>query len=129
VFTQWQRVFEFMDGRGEPGSTPFESLRPVIFQRMVWHLLQVLGHTNRVPRSQRRRYFRRMTEQYRRYLPPAGSPLMPGTDGIKQRLVARGAWLTFEVMMAVWLTVRPIARLARPKPQLRVPAPQGVMSR
>jgi glycosyltransferase involved in cell wall biosynthesis len=125
VFTQWQRVFAFMDDRPEE----FVSLRPVIFQRMVWHLLQVLGHSSRVARSKRRRYFQAMTAQYHRYLPPTGYLPMGGTDDVKARLVARGAYRTFEVMMAAWLTVRPIARLARPKPDLRVPAPQGVMTR
>jgi glycosyltransferase involved in cell wall biosynthesis len=124
VFMQWQKVFDFMDAvfqQERPGE--FAILRPVIFGRMVWHLLQVLGHASRIPRARRRAYFRRMTEQYHRYLPPGNYPLLSGTDGIKQRLVARGAWFAFEVMMAAWFTVRPVARWLRPQPELRVAVP------
>jgi glycosyltransferase involved in cell wall biosynthesis len=121
VFDQWQRVFEFMDSR--PGR--FTELRTLIFQRMIWHFLQVLGHSSRVPRSMRRDYFRRMTMQYRRYLPVGGCPVPPGNDGIKQRLVAAGAWRTFEVLMAVWQVRGRLVRLARPRPSPPPPPTEG----
>jgi glycosyltransferase involved in cell wall biosynthesis len=123
VFAQWQRVFEFMDAR--PGR--FAPLRPLIFQRMIWHCLQVLGHAHRVPRSRRRDYFARLTAQYQRYLPPGGVPVPPGNDGVKQRLVAAGAYHLFEVLMAAWQTRKRMVRFVGQPPLRRVgvQAPEG----
>jgi glycosyltransferase involved in cell wall biosynthesis len=98
VFTQWDRVFEFMNA--SPGG--YDSLRPLIFQRMIWHCLQVLGHSSRVPGSMRRTFFARITTQYHRHLPADGAPLPAGNDGVKQRLVALGAYRLFETLMAAW---------------------------
>jgi glycosyltransferase involved in cell wall biosynthesis len=98
VFDQWERVFAFLASR--PGE--FEDLRPLLFQRMIWHCFQVLGHHSRVPRERRREFFSAMAALYRRHLPPGGCPAPPGNDGIKQRLVAAGAYRLFEVLMAMW---------------------------
>jgi glycosyltransferase involved in cell wall biosynthesis len=110
VFLQWQRVFEFMDAHPERSS----ALRPLIFQRMIWHCLQVLGHASRVPRSRRREFFTTMTTLYRRYLPPGGVLVPPGNDGVKQRLVAAGAYRTFEALLAAWQTRGRVLRIVRP---------------
>jgi CDP-glycerol glycerophosphotransferase len=63
---------------------------------MIWHYLRVLRHDNRVPRASRRRFFARMAESYRRYLPPAGYPLPGGAEGLRHRLVARGSYRLFQ---------------------------------
>jgi hypothetical protein len=67
-------VFEFMDHHPDR----FTQLRPLIFQRMIWHCLQVLGHPYRVPRAERRQFFARVTAQCRRHLPPGGVPVPEG---------------------------------------------------
>ncbi|MEV4759699.1 glycosyltransferase family 2 protein [Micromonospora sp. NPDC049559] len=110
VFDQWERVFAFMDAR--PGEFP--TLRPLIFQRAIWHCLQVMGHARRVPRSMRRAYFARTTELYRRHLPPGGAPMPGGNEGIKQRLVAAGAYPFFEALMLAWQTRGRLVRAVRP---------------
>ncbi|MDG4763020.1 glycosyltransferase family 2 protein [Solwaraspora sp. WMMD406] len=100
VFDQWQRVFDHLDTRPDRGA----SLRPVIFGRMIWHCLQVLGHPHRVPRSSRRRYFRRTSELYRRHLPPGGYPVPGGAnEAVKHRLVAANAYPLYEALTAGWL--------------------------
>jgi glycosyltransferase involved in cell wall biosynthesis len=116
VFGQWQRVFEFLDSR--PGR--FTELRSMIFQKMIWHLLQVLGHHSRVPRADRHEYFRRINEQYRRYRPFAGTPVPGGNDGIKQRLVAVGAYWPFEALNAGWQTRGRMLRMVRPTTHRKV---------
>jgi glycosyltransferase involved in cell wall biosynthesis len=119
VFDQWQRVFDFMDARPDQ----FTTLRPVIFQRMIWHCLQVLGHANRVPRPMRRRYFARITALYHQHLPAGGVPVPPGNDGVKQRLVAAGAYQLFEVLMTAWQARGRLLRVTRPPAQRRVGRP------
>lgn len=100
VFDQWQRVFTYLDtypGRAAP-------VRGVIFGRMIWHCLQVLGQAHRVPRSSRRRFFRSINEMYRRHLPAEDYPIPDGGDEVvRHRLVAANAYSLFELMMAAWL--------------------------
>lgn len=117
VFDQWNRVFAFLDAH--PGA--YERLRPVVFQRSVWHCLQVLGHASRVPRSSRREFFARITEQYRRHLPPGGVPAPRGREGAKHRLVALGAYGLFEVLMAGWRLHRQLRGPAGPMPPAAAP--------
>ncbi|MEV0732972.1 glycosyltransferase family 2 protein [Polymorphospora sp. NPDC050346] len=97
VFPHWERVFAFMDEH--PAETG--SVRPLIFQRMIWHYLSVLGHSHRVPKMRRKEFFTRMAQHYRRYLPPAGYPMPGGAAGLKHRLVGRGAYRLFEALRAV----------------------------
>lgn len=104
VFDQWSRVFAFLDAH--PGR--YEQLRPVVFQRSIWHCLQVLGHTSRVPRQLRREFFARLTEQYHRHLPPGGVTPPPGREGVKHRLVRLGAYRLFETLLAGWQLSRRI---------------------
>lgn len=121
VFDQWRRVFEFMDsraGRDDP-------LRPLVFQRMIWHCFQVLGHHSRVPMSKRREFFALMTEQYRRHVPPGGASVPAGNDGLKQRLVALGAYRLFEALMAGWQLRGRLVGRARPSGPMR-PAQRGL---
>lgn len=91
VFPHWHRVFELMDGWG----AEVDDLRPLMFERMIWHYLSVLGHHTRVPKQLRRKFFAQMTEDYRRWLPPGGYRVPSGQEGIKHRLVAEGRWRTF----------------------------------
>ena len=125
VFNQWERVFAFLDG--DPDR--YAGLRPLIFERMVWHCLQVLGHSSRVPRSSRREYFSRVTKLYRRFLPAGGYRVPGGNEGVKQRLVAVGAYRVFEMLMTAWQARGRLVRVVRPaRPRsapVRVPARMG----
>ncbi|GAB3810505.1 glycosyltransferase family 2 protein [Micromonospora zhanjiangensis] len=116
VFDQWRRVFEFLDAH--PGTPTV--LRSRIFQKMIWHVLQVLGHDSRVPRADRHDYFRQVCDLYRRYRPLAGVAVPGGNDGVKQRLVAVGAYWPYEALNTGWQTRGRMLRTLR-SPGRRVP--------
>lgn len=117
VFAHWRRVFEFQ--ACVPGVA--EDLRPLIFQRMIWHYLAVLGHDRRVPADRRREFFLRMAEHYHRYLPAEGYPMPAGVEGLKHRLVARRAYHTFESLRAVHRARGGLRTLIRGGRPLRTP--------
>lgn len=94
VFPNWAQVFDTFDA-SRPGA---EQLRPLLFRRMLKHLLMVYGNETRMPKDLRRRFFAEMTAMYRRYLPPGGYPVPTGAAGIKHRLVASGRYRTFELL-------------------------------
>jgi glycosyltransferase involved in cell wall biosynthesis len=94
VFLHWDRVFAFMDSR--PGISP--ELRGLIFQRMIWHFLQVLGHPRRVPKARRREFFATMAARYRAHRPAGGHQVPTGRAGVKHRLVGHGAYRLFEAL-------------------------------
>jgi len=96
VFPHWQRVFAFLDAH--PGR---DDLRPPIFARMIWHLLAVLGHSERVPADRRREFFAEMTSLYRQYRPASGYSMPRGAEGVKERLVGLGAYRTFETLRRI----------------------------
>ncbi len=86
IFDHWAHALALVDQYSDRA----EALRPLLFRRMIWHFLVVLRSPDRVPRKSRRRFFRRMNEEYHRYLPPGGYPEFAGTQGLRQRLVGRG---------------------------------------
>ncbi|WP_326556152.1 glycosyltransferase family 2 protein [Micromonospora sp. NBC_01796] len=94
LFPHWDRVFAFLAERPE---IPAE-LRGQIFQRMIWHFLQVLGHAQRVPAARRREFFTGMVVRFRKHRPVTGYQVPPGAAGIKHRLVAGGAYRLFEAL-------------------------------
>lgn len=94
VFPSWAQVFDTFDP-SRPGA---DQLRPLLFRRMVRHLLMVFGNDARVPKDLRGRFFAEMTAIYHRYLPPGGYPVPGGVAGVKHRLVARGRRRTFELL-------------------------------
>jgi CDP-glycerol glycerophosphotransferase len=89
IFDHWAHALALVDQYSDRA----EALRPLLFQRMIWHFLVVLRNPDRVPRKSRRRFFRRMNEEYHRYLPPGGYPELEGTQGLRQRFVGRGNYL------------------------------------
>jgi glycosyltransferase involved in cell wall biosynthesis len=114
VFTQWQRTWDDFDGVDDAG------IRTALFNHMVWHLLLVIGNTERVEPKKRREFFRRTSELYRRYHPgpdvwrPSG-----GVTGLKQRLLAARAYLGYEAFRQVYRIAK---RLSRTGPQQAIPA-------
>ncbi|MFY1672775.1 glycosyltransferase family 2 protein [Plantactinospora sp. WMMB334] len=94
VFAHWDRVLAGLDADPEVPA----DLRHLIFQRMIWHLLQVLGHPRRVPPERRREFFAEIVTRYRAHLPPAGYQPPGGTLGVKHRLLGRGAYGLFAAL-------------------------------
>ena len=108
VFDHWEHALALANKYASPG----DEVSGLLFRRMIWHYLRVLRHDARVPRKSRARFFRRMTEHYRRYLPEAGYPLPSGAEGVRYRLVARGAYRPFRLFDAALAKVRKVQRLA-----------------
>jgi CDP-glycerol glycerophosphotransferase len=94
IFPNWAQVFDTFDD-SIPGAA---KLRALLFRRMIWHFLVVRGNDDRMPAHLRGRFFREMTAHYRRYLPPGGYPVPGGGEGLKHKLVARGADGTFRAL-------------------------------
>ena len=111
VFDHWERAFALADAYAPPTG----EIRGLLFRRMIWHFLAVLRHATRVPPASRRRFFRRMTESYRRFRPPDGSPPPQSSrvDRLRHRLVAAGAYRTFRAMELAVRAARATQRGAR----------------
>jgi CDP-glycerol glycerophosphotransferase len=120
VFEHWEHALalcaKYAQARPEAWG---DEVRGVLFRRMLWHLIRVLRHDTRVPPASRRRFFDRMTEMYRRHLPPGGFPSPGGGEGLRYRLLARGAYRTF---LAAELSMRAVRSaqdaLRRPRRRL-----------
>ncbi|WP_250006505.1 bifunctional glycosyltransferase family 2 protein/CDP-glycerol:glycerophosphate glycerophosphotransferase [Actinoplanes sp. M2I2] len=96
IFPAWVRTHALV---GEWGRDP-AAVRPLLFRRMIWHLLKVLGNRQRIQGRARRFFFARMHEHYERFVPAGGYPVPDGVEGVKHRLVARGRYRTFEALRA-----------------------------
>ncbi|MEV4626733.1 bifunctional glycosyltransferase family 2 protein/CDP-glycerol:glycerophosphate glycerophosphotransferase [Micromonospora sp. NPDC049523] len=99
VFPHWQRVFELVD----EWAPQVDDLRPVLFRRMIWHYLTILGNGDRIGPKLRPAFFARMHADYQRWLPPGGYPVPGGAEGLKHRLVAEGKWRTFSALRTAHL--------------------------
>ena len=107
VFDAYRRVFELLGSWDEAGRPVSDRLRAAVFERAIWHYSTVLettgpgigrvGLPGLVPRSERRRFFGRMHEDFARYR-PAGYRHPPGARGVKLRLVERNAYLTYSLL-------------------------------
>jgi CDP-glycerol glycerophosphotransferase len=107
VFDQWHRVFAFLDAH--PG---YDQLRPLIFQRMIWHYLGVLNHPDRVDRRWRRGFFQHIVRDYRRYRPAGGYPRPGGVANLSFAFVAAGAYVPFELSREVYRSRHRLTRTA-----------------
>ncbi|THV31945.1 glycosyltransferase [Glycomyces paridis] len=109
VFTQWQRTWDDLAGVEDEG------VRVALFNHMVWHLLLVIGNTERVDPKKRREFFRRTSELYRRYHPgPEAWRPAEGVTGLKQRLLAARAYLGYEALRQVYRLSKRVQRTGRP---------------
>lgn len=105
VFTQWQRTWDDFEGVDDAG------VRVALFNHMVWHLLLVIGNTERVEPKKRREFFRRTSELYRRYHPgPEAWQPAEGVTGLKQRLLAARAYLGYEAFRQVYRIAKRVNR-------------------
>jgi hypothetical protein len=97
-----------------------------LFNHMVWHLLLVIGNTERVEPKKRREFFRRTSELYRRYHPgPDAWQPAEGVTGLKQRLLAARAYVGYEAFRQVYRLAK---RVNRNGPQRAVPVPESTAS-
>jgi CDP-glycerol glycerophosphotransferase len=92
-FPHWARTFALVDAWADDA----DELRPVLFRRMVWHMLIVLGNDARVTARARRAFFALMHEHYVRYAPPGYQP-PTGLAGLQTRLVRAGRYRTYAVL-------------------------------
>jgi hypothetical protein len=118
VFTQWQRTWDDFEDVDDPG------IRVALFNHMVWHLLLVIGNTERVEPKQRRAFFRRTSELYRRYHPgPEAWQPAAGVTGLKQRLLAARAYLGYEAFRQVYRIAKRVNRSGQPGRPAPAPEP------
>jgi len=96
IFGEYARIFAFMDEH-RAATDPF---RARLFDRMIWHYTTTIENEARVPAGSRRRFFQRMSEDFRRYRPP-GYRYPGGARGAKFRLVARNAYGGFRALEPV----------------------------
>lgn len=109
LFDHWERAWQLIDGLGPRA----DEVRPLIFERMIWHCMTVVGNDHRLPRRLRRRCFLRIAEMFDRYLPPGGYAEPPGKDGLRYRLVARRAWAPYWLLRSATRLGRRTAALAK----------------
>jgi glycosyltransferase involved in cell wall biosynthesis len=81
---QYERLFAALESMGPR----YERHREQLFRLMINHLLVIVGNDDRVPDRDRRAFFGRISELYRRH-EPAGFTPPGGVSGLKYRL-ARG---------------------------------------
>ena len=107
AFTQYDRLYEWMDGHGvDP------ALRSRLFTLMINHLLVVAGNDGRMHPGHRRHFFRRLAELHRRHR-PAGYLPPGGMGGLKHRLVAADAYGMYALLRAGYR----VAGKRRPNPE------------
>ncbi|MEJ3744980.1 bifunctional glycosyltransferase family 2 protein/CDP-glycerol:glycerophosphate glycerophosphotransferase [Actinomycetes bacterium KLBMP 9797] len=109
VFPHWRQVFDLMD----QWDAEVGDLRPLVFERMIWHYLTVLGNGDRISAGLRRRFFDQMVADYARWCPPGGYEIPSGPDGLKHRLVSKGQWRTFSALRALARVRSSVSRSAR----------------
>jgi CDP-glycerol glycerophosphotransferase len=102
VFGRYESVFAGLDA----GPAEAARLRPLLFDRAIWHYTSIFGAPGALPDSARREFFHRMSAQFAQFK-PAGYSYPRGLHGIKYRLVERDAYHRY-------LLVQPLnqARLA-----------------
>ena len=109
VFSQYGKVFDFMDQRGPA----VDEFRRPMFERMMWHYTIILGLGDRVSPHDRRRFFGKMNEHYRRFRPNAGYVAPRGQLGVRYRLIARNAYLSFMTLKAANIRQKALRRRLR----------------
>ncbi|GIM87677.1 glycosyltransferase family 2 protein [Salinispora arenicola] len=94
AFDQYDRLFDWLSN-ARPQET---KLRADMFERMISHLIVVVGNNHRMPAKLRRSFFHRVSAQYRRYRPADGYPRPGGVGGLKHRLIASNSYLAYSAL-------------------------------
>ena len=92
IFVQYAGVYAYVEQHPE-----LDDLRDVVFPRMIDHFLSCLERTSRVRPSDRRVYFRRIKELYRRYRPNRVA-YPPRLRGLEFRLVELGLYTPYAAL-------------------------------
>ncbi|EGX55523.1 glycosyl transferase [Streptomyces zinciresistens K42] len=106
IFEQYDRVFAHLDARPE-----LARWRPLLFHRMVDHLIVVFARRDRLPRRSRAAFLRRARAHYRRYRAP-GSPVPPRAR-LHHALVRHGLHRSYHALRLTAALLRRAAGLAR----------------
>jgi CDP-glycerol glycerophosphotransferase len=109
VFEHWAHALALAKEYASPGP----EVRGLLFRRMIWHYLTVLRHNARVPARSRRRFFHRMSADYRRFQPAEGFPMPARFEGLRYRLIERDAYGMFRSLELAKRTVRGFQRRMR----------------
>ncbi|MFE9772851.1 CDP-glycerol glycerophosphotransferase family protein [Streptomyces sp. NPDC005931] len=91
VFDQYDRVFAFLDRRPE-----LAHWRPVLFRRMLDHLVTVYTRRDRLPRGSHAAFLRRARGHYRRHRSP-GAPVSPRMR-VHHTLIRLGLHRTYQAL-------------------------------
>ncbi|AGL14051.1 bifunctional glycosyltransferase family 2 protein/CDP-glycerol:glycerophosphate glycerophosphotransferase [Actinoplanes sp. N902-109] len=94
IFDHWAHAMTLVDQYTDRA----EQLRPVLFQRMMWHYLLVLRNAQRVKKSSRRRFFERMHQDYLRYRPREAAPVSGRAQKLRYKFVEQGAFTSFRLL-------------------------------
>ncbi|MFF4087144.1 CDP-glycerol glycerophosphotransferase family protein [Streptomyces nigra] len=105
VFEQYDRVFAYVDKHPE-----LARWRPLLFRRMVDHLVVVFARRDRLPRRSRADFLRKARAYYRRYHCPVG-PLPPRVR-LHHALVRMGLHRTYHALRWTAAVLRRTARTA-----------------
>jgi CDP-glycerol glycerophosphotransferase len=95
IFASYARVFAALDD----GAAAGPAVRAAVFGRMLEHYSSILA-SGLVPRSARRRFFRRMAADSRRYRPP-GYRRPPGFRGLRTALICHDAYRAYALLAPV----------------------------
>ncbi|MFI7415535.1 CDP-glycerol glycerophosphotransferase family protein [Streptomyces sp. NPDC049627] len=105
IFEQYDRVFAYVD------RTPrLDCWRPLLFRRMVDHLIVVFGRRDRLPRRRRAEFLRKARTYYRRYHSPGGAPV-PARTRLHYTLVRFGLHRTYHALQRTGALLRRTAKL------------------
>ncbi len=97
IFHSYQRIFNLLAERSVVSAPIPPPVVAAIFERAIWHYTTLLPL---VPKRRRREFFHQMFVDFRRWRPrePAAFSFPPGLRGVKFRLVARDAYLTYSLL-------------------------------
>ncbi|WDF38531.1 bifunctional glycosyltransferase family 2 protein/CDP-glycerol:glycerophosphate glycerophosphotransferase [Streptomyces sp. T12] len=104
IFEQYDRVFAYVDQHPE-----LACWRPLLFRRMVDHLVVVFARRDRLPRRSRAQFLRTARTYYRRYRSP-GAPVPPRSR-VHHTLVRLGLHRTYRALQLTAALVRRTAKL------------------
>ncbi|NUP23479.1 MAG: bifunctional glycosyltransferase family 2 protein/CDP-glycerol:glycerophosphate glycerophosphotransferase [Streptomyces sp.] len=104
IFEQYDRVFAYVDENPE-----LAHWRPLLFRRMVDHLIVVFARRDRLPRRSRADFLRRARTYYRRYHAP-GAPV-PARTRLHYALVRLGLHRTYRALQRTAVLARRTAKL------------------
>ena len=97
IFHSYERIFNLLAERNVVSAPIPPLVVAAIFERAIWHYTTLLPL---VPKRRRREFFHQMFVDFRRWRPrePAAFSFPPGPRGVKFRLVARDAYLTYSLL-------------------------------